>query len=84
MHISSFREVPIFFEAKIKRRGLARIDFFLTENNEVIFNEINTMPGFTKTSMYPKMWESMGLTYEKLIDRLIDLALYSLDRKSVV
>ena len=70
------REEAEFIYKELRCRGLARIDFFLTENNEVIFNEINTMPGFTKTSMYPKMWESMGLTYEKLIDMLIDLALY--------
>lgn len=56
-------------------KGLARVDFFLTENNQLVFNEINTMPGFTKISMYPKMWESMGLEYEELIDKLIDLAL---------
>ena len=56
-------------------RGLARVDFFLKESGKVIFNEINTLPGFTKISMYPKLWEESGLSYSELIDKLIDLAL---------
>lgn len=52
-------------------RGLSRVDFFLTEKNELIFNEINTMPGFTPISMYPKLMEYEGITYAELIDRLI-------------
>lgn len=55
--------------------GLARIDFFLKNNGNIIVNEINTMPGFTKISMYPKLWEISGITYAKLIDRLIELAI---------
>lgn len=56
--------------------GLARVDFFLTRaNNEVLLNEINTMPGFTNISMYPKLWEASGLGYAELVDRLIELAL---------
>ncbi|MBN4074905.1 ATP-grasp domain-containing protein, partial [bacterium AH-315-E09] len=56
--------------------GLARVDFFLErETNRLLVNEINTMPGFTKISMYPKMWEASGINYEDLIDRLIQLAL---------
>ncbi|AOY75176.1 D-alanine--D-alanine ligase [Clostridium formicaceticum] len=55
--------------------GLARVDFFVErQKNQVYFNEINTMPGFTKISMYPKMWEATGLSYEALIDKLIALA----------
>jgi D-alanine-D-alanine ligase len=54
--------------------GMARVDFFLTQDNRVIINEINTIPGFTKISMYPKLWEISGLCYSKLIDRLIELA----------
>jgi D-alanine-D-alanine ligase len=54
--------------------GLSRVDFFLKENGEVIVNEINTMPGFTKVSMYPKMWEASGIPYRELITRLIELA----------
>ena len=55
--------------------GLARVDFFLTEEGEVLVNEVNTMPGFTPSSMYPRMWAAAGMTYPELIDELIDLAL---------
>lgn len=54
--------------------GLGRIDFFLKDNSEIIVNEINTMPGFTKISMYPKLWEASGISYTELIDKLIQLA----------
>ena len=55
--------------------GLSRVDFFIENGtNRVILNEINTMPGFTQISMYPKLWEQMGLSYTKLLDRLIELA----------
>lgn len=55
--------------------GLARADFFLTDGGEVFINEVNTMPGFTKISMFPQLWQSTGMTYEALVDRLIELAL---------
>lgn len=55
--------------------GLGRVDFFLKENGDVMVNEINTIPGFTKISMYPKLWEASGISYTELIDRLIQLAL---------
>ncbi|HLN83603.1 MAG TPA: D-alanine--D-alanine ligase [Candidatus Binatia bacterium] len=55
--------------------GMGRVDFFLRPNGQVLVNEINTIPGFTKISMYPKMWEVGGLSYSRLIDRLIGLAL---------
>ena len=55
--------------------GMARVDFFLRGRSEIIVNEINTIPGFTKISMYPKMWEASGISYADLIDRLIRLAL---------
>lgn len=56
--------------------GLARVDCFLEkQTGKILLNEINTMPGFTSISMYPKMWEASGLPYPKLIDRLIELAL---------
>ena len=56
-------------------KGLARVDFFLKKNGEVILNEINTMPGFTKISMYPKLFETAGIDYTKLIDKLIELGI---------
>ena len=56
-------------------KGLSRVDFFIENGtNRIIINEINTMPGFTQISMYPKLWEQMGLSYSKLLDRLIELA----------
>ena len=55
-------------------RGLARVDFFFT-GSEFIVNEINTMPGFTRISMYPKLWEASGVSYRELVDRLVELAL---------
>lgn len=56
--------------------GLARVDFFVERGtNRVIINEINTMPGFTSISMYPKLWEASGIPYPELIDRLIQLAI---------
>jgi D-alanine-D-alanine ligase len=55
--------------------GLGRIDFFLKDNNEIVINEINTIPGFTKISMYPKLWEASGISYGELIDKLIQLAI---------
>lgn len=55
--------------------GLSRVDFFLTEQGDILVNEINTMPGFTAISMYPKMWEYSGISYSSLIDRLIQLAI---------
>ena len=56
-------------------RGLARVDFFVTDTGSVIVNEVNTMPGFTPISMYPRMWEASGVPYPELIDRLIRSAL---------
>jgi D-alanine-D-alanine ligase len=55
--------------------GMARVDFFLASDGQLFVNEINTLPGFTPISMYPKLWESSGLTYTGLVTRLVDLAL---------
>ena len=54
--------------------GMARVDFFVNDE-EIILNEINTIPGFTPISMYPKLIENMGISYSELIDRLIQLAM---------
>lgn len=62
------------FEA-IGCEGLARVDTFVTEDGRVLVNEINTMPGFTPFSMYPRMWEASGVTYPELVDELLQLAL---------
>lgn len=55
--------------------GMARVDFFLRDDGELLVNEINTIPGFTRISMYPKLWAASGLPYPALIDRLIEFAL---------
>ena len=55
--------------------GMGRVDSFVKKNGEVFVNEINTIPGFTDISMYPKLWEASGLPQTKLLDKLIDLAI---------
>jgi D-alanine-D-alanine ligase len=59
----------------IGAKGLARVDFFVTHNGEIIINEINTMPGFTRTSAYPKMWQATGIGYSEVITHLLKSAL---------
>ena len=55
--------------------GMARADFFyVARTKKVYINELNTIPGFTSISMYPKMWEASGLPFSRLLDRLVDLA----------
>ena len=59
----------------IGANGLARVDFFVTQSGEIIINEINTMPGFTRTSAYPKMWQATGIGYSEVITHLLKSAL---------
>lgn len=61
--------------------GLGRVDFFLKENGELVVIEINTIPGFTKISMYPRLWEASGISYTELIDRLLQLAIERFERE---
>jgi D-alanine-D-alanine ligase len=83
-------EIPARLPAEVTRRvqrmavaafqavecaGMARVDFFYREPEEILVNEINTIPGFTQISMYPKLWEASGLSYGELVDRLVELAL---------
>ncbi len=66
----------------VQCRGLARVDFFLEDSTGAfLLNEVNTMPGFTSISMYPKLWEASGLPYARLLDRLIELALEAHEEK---
>lgn len=60
-------------------KGLSRVDFFLQDDGKVVFNEINTLPGFTSISMYPQLWGATGIPYDELIDQLIQLALDNKD-----
>jgi D-alanine-D-alanine ligase len=62
--------------------GMARIDFFVRPDEEVVVNEINTIPGFTATSVYAKLFEASGIPYAELLDRLIELALERHERRS--
>jgi len=70
------RDLALRAFAAIDAAGLARVDFFYLEAEDHLYlNEINTMPGFTTTSMYPKLWEAAGVSYPELVSRLIALAL---------
>ena len=77
------RKMAVLVYQLLDCTGLARVDFFVErDTNQILVNEVNTMPGFTKISMYPKMWEVSGLPYEKLIDRLIELAIERFNERS--
>lgn len=73
--VVKFQELAVRAFECIDGAGMARCDFFLEKRtNKIFVNELNTIPGFTAISMYPKLWEASGLPYPKLIDRLIELA----------
>lgn len=69
------RETAVRVYRAMGCRGLSRVDFFITPDAQIVFNEINTIPGFTSISMYPKLFEASGLEYSALIDQLLALAL---------
>jgi D-alanine-D-alanine ligase len=70
------REYAVRAYKAIDCAGMARVDFFVDKDtNRIYLNELNSIPGFTKISMYPKLWEASGLPYPKLVDRLIELAM---------
>ena len=73
--MSEVRDTAIRAYRALGCAGMARVDFFIEGDGRLLVNEINTLPGFTSISMYPKMWEASGLAYPDLIDRLIVLAL---------
>ena len=68
------QELALAAFAAVDAAGLARVDFFL-QGGALYLNEINTMPGFTTTSMYPKLWDASGVPYAALLERLVNLAL---------
>ncbi len=72
---SSIRELAVQAYRALECRGLARVDFFLADDGTIYVNELNTLPGFTNISMYPKLWQASGLSYSALLDKLVDLAL---------
>ena len=69
------RETAVCLYQALGCRGLSRVDFFVTKDEEVVFNEINTIPGFTSISMYPKLFGASGIEYPALIDQLLALAM---------
>jgi len=74
--IERIRQMAVAAYEAVQCEGMARVDFLLDrQSGQLYVNELNTIPGFTEISMYPKMWEATGLSYRALIDRLIELAL---------
>ncbi len=82
--IKEIQEIAIKTYRSLCCAGLARVDFFLRENGEVLVNEINTLPGFTRISMYPKLWEASGISYSELIDRILQLAIEQFQREQAL
>lgn len=70
--LEEIREKAVAAFQSIGAKGLSRVDFFVTTENEIIINEINTMPGFTPTSAFPKMWQASGMPYKEVITALIN------------
>ena len=73
--VRAARELALRAFAAVECAGLARVDFFVAEDGEVLLSELNTLPGFTPTSVYARSMEAGGIGYADLVDRLIDLAL---------
>lgn len=85
--IGRIRDYAVKAYAALECAGMARVDFFVSrETGDIFINEINTLPGFTKISMYPQLWEASGVSYQELINKLIELALERFDdnRKEVI
>jgi D-alanine-D-alanine ligase len=72
--VSKIQQLAVATFHALDCAGLARVDFFLQEDGTPLINEINTLPGFTSISMYPKLWAEVGISYSELIDRLINFA----------
>lgn len=79
--IQKIQKVAIHAYQTLSLECLTRVDVFLTPENEVIVNEVNTLPGFTSISMYPKLWENSGIEYSELITKLLDFAIQRRERK---
>ena len=73
--VDSVRDMAMRAIGAINGTGMARVDFFLDKDDRIYVNEINTAPGFTNISMYPRLWEVSGLALPALVDRLIGIAL---------
>ena len=75
------RELAVKVFQVLNCEGMGRVDFFVTKAGKVFVNEINTIPGFTNISMYPKLWEASSLPQAKLLDRLIELAIERFEKE---
>ena len=73
--IEEVRDVAVRTFEAVGAEGLSRVDVFVTPDEHVVVNEINTMSGFTPFSMYPLLWEASGMSYSELVDELVQLAL---------
>ena len=73
--VAQVRDLAVRAFEALDVEGLARVDFFVMGDNSVVLNEVETMPGFTATSMFPLLWQESGLTYPELVERLVQLAL---------
>ena len=78
---AGFQELAARTFLALRCAGMARVDFFLADDGRMLLNEVNTIPGFTPISMYPRLWQATGLSYARLIDRLIDLAVVRHSRR---
>ena len=79
--VSDLQQLAASAFLALRCSGMARVDFFLHSERGPILNEVNTIPGFTPISMYPRLWEQVGLSYSALVDRLVDIALERHSRK---
>lgn len=82
--LAALQETSVDIGNVLEVEGMARVDYFIDANGAILFNEINTLPGFTKYSMYPKLWEHSGLQYRELLDRLIECALSRHRRRQTI
>lgn len=80
--IKKIREMAVKTFKVLNCEGMGRVDFFVKKNGDIFVSEINTIPGFTNISMYPKLWEASGLPLSKLLDKLVDLAIERFKRES--
>jgi D-alanine-D-alanine ligase len=80
--VKKVQDVAVATFKALECLGLARVDVFLTADEKVIVNEINTIPGFTRISMYPKLWEYSGISYTELVDQLINLAIDDYEKRN--
>lgn len=72
--VEEIRKKAVAIFKAVNGFGLSRVDFFVTRENEVVFNEINTLPGFTSISMYPMLWENRGISKKQLVEKLLSMA----------